>query len=158
MAALLGPLKLRGAETSVSKLHRQEAAPVAWFARWIAAEGWATMLIAAVGMFAVMRIWVRSLLPELGLRRGVGATRTRVALLVLGQAAAVAAAGLVAGCWFGWSVWNVLPTILRGSATWDSRAIALAALPLVLATFAGAMVPALLAVRRNPARLLSSAG
>jgi hypothetical protein len=157
-AAMLGSLDFRITETSVSRLRQQEAAPLAWFSRWIALDGWATMLIAAVGMFAVMRIWVRSLLPEMGLRRGVGATRTRVMLLVVRQAAGVAAAGVAAGCWFGWSVWNVLPTIIRGSATWDTRAVAAAALPLILATFAGGLLPALRAVRRNPADLLSSTG
>jgi predicted lysophospholipase L1 biosynthesis ABC-type transport system permease subunit len=156
--AMLGSLNVRITETSVSRRHQQEAAPVACFGRWIATQGWATMLIAAVGMFAVMRIWVRSLLPEMGLRRGVGATRTRVVLLVLRQAAGVAATGVAAGCWFGWSVWNVLPTILRGSATWETGAVASAALPLVLATFAGALLPALRVVRRSPADLLSSTG
>jgi hypothetical protein len=153
--AVLGSMDVRIAETSLARLHAREAAPVAWFARWIAVEGRTSMLIAALGMFAVMRIWVRSLEPELGLRRGVGATRARMVLLVLGQAVAVAATGIVAGCWFGWSVWNVLPTILRGSATWDTRATAAAALPLVLATFAGAFLPAFRTVQRPPARLMS---
>ena len=155
--AVLEPLGVRLGETSLSRLREREAAPVAWFARWIAAEGWAMLLIACVGMMAVMRIWVRSLLPELGLRWSVGATRASLLLLVVRQAAAVVAAGVVAGCWFGWSVWNVLPTILRGAATWDTGAIAVSAAPLALATFAGAMLPAVRALRATPAQLMSSA-
>ncbi len=145
-------------ETSLARLHAREAAPVAWFARWIAVEGWATLLIACVGMMAVMRIWVRSLLPELGLRRALGATKASVLLLVLRQAVGVVAVGVAAGCWFGWSVWNVLPTILRGAATWDTSALALAALPLALATLVGAILPAVSAVRDTPGHLIASAG
>ncbi len=131
---------------------------MAWFARWIAVEGWATVVIACVGMMAVMRIWVRSLLPELGLRRALGATKASVLLLVLRQALSVVAVGVAAGCWFGWSVWNVLPTILTGASTWDTSALAVAATPLVLATLVGAILPALRALRDTPVALISSAG
>jgi ABC-type antimicrobial peptide transport system permease subunit len=116
------------------------------------------MLIACVGMMAVMRIWVRSLLPELGVRRALGATRASVLLLVLRQALSVVAVGVAAGCWFGWSVWNVLPTMLTGARTWDTGALAVAAIPLVLATLVGAILPALRAVRDTPVGLISSAG
>jgi putative ABC transport system permease protein len=155
--ALFTPPAGRIGETSLARLRAREAAPVAWFARWIAVEGWATMLIACVGMMAVMRIWVRSLLPELGLRRALGATKASVLLLVLRQAVSVVAVGVAAGCWFGWSVWNVLPTILRGAATWDTISLAVAALPLALATLVGAMVPAVSAVRDAPGQLIASA-
>jgi hypothetical protein len=156
--AALNAMDMRVRETSLARLRAREAAPVAWFARWIAVEGWATMLIACVGMMAVMRIWVRSLLPELGVRRALGATRARVLLLVLRQALGVVAVGVAAGCWFGWSVWNVLPTMLTGARTWDTGALAVAAIPLVLATLVGAILPALRAVRDTPVGLISSAG
>ena len=158
LAAALGPLGLKIHTTRLAQLHAREAAPVQWFARWIAFQGWVTTLLACVGMFAVMRIWVRALVPELGVRRAMGATRRRLVVLVAGQAAAVVIAGVLAGCWFGWSVWSVLPTILRGAATWDSAAVAAAALPLTLATFAGALVPALRALGREPAQLIESSG
>jgi putative ABC transport system permease protein len=157
-AALLPPPDGRIGETSIAQLHAREAAPVGWFARWIAVEGVATMLIACVGMIAIMRIWVRSLLPELGLRRALGATRTSVLFLVLRQAVSVVAVGVAAGCWFGWSVWSVLPTMLTGAATWDSSALAVAAAPLVLSALVGAVVPALRALWDTPVNLISSAG
>jgi putative ABC transport system permease protein len=155
-AALFTPPNGRLGETSLARLHAREAAPVAWFARWIGIEGWATMLIACVGMMAVMRIWVRSLLPELGLRRALGATKASVLLLVLRQAVGVVAVGVAAGCWFGWSVWNVLPTMLRGAATWDTRALAVAAAPLALSALVGAILPALRALREAPVHLITS--
>jgi hypothetical protein len=81
-----------------------------------------------------------------------------VLLLVLRQAVGVVAVGVTAGCWFGWSVWNVLPTILRGAATWDASSLATAALPLALSTLVGAIVPAVSALRDAPAHLIASAG
>jgi hypothetical protein len=158
VAEQLGPVDVDVGAVGMSQLHAREAAPVEWFARWIAFQGWVTTVIACVGMFAVMRIWVRALIPELGVRRATGATRRRLVALVAGQAAVVVIAGVVAGCWFGWSVWSVLPTILRGAATWDSAAIGGAALPLTLATFAGALLPAWRALRRDPAYLIGSSG
>jgi ABC-type antimicrobial peptide transport system permease subunit len=79
-------------------------------------------------------------------------------LMVLRQALSVVAAGVLAGSWFGWSVWNVLPTILTGAVTWDTAAFVVAATPLMLATLVGAILPALRAVRETPVVLISSAG
>jgi putative ABC transport system permease protein len=140
----------------IAQLHAREAAPVEWFARWIAWQGWVTTVVASVGMFAVMHIWVRALTPELGVRRALGATRRRLLALVTVQAAAVAAMGVVAGCWFGWSVWSVLPTIFRGAGTWSNAAIGAAAVPLTVATLAGALIPAWRALGRDPAELIGS--
>jgi hypothetical protein len=49
----------------------------------------------------------------------------------------------------------VLPTILRDAAAWDAGLVAVAAAPLVLATMAGALLPAFRAVRNDPAKLLA---
>jgi predicted lysophospholipase L1 biosynthesis ABC-type transport system permease subunit len=158
VTAELGPASVRTQLTRLADLHAREAAPVEWFARWIGFQGWVTTLVACIGMFAVMRIWVRALVPELGVRRAMGARRRRLAMLVAGQAAAVVMGGVVTGCWFGWSVWSVLPTVLRGAATWDSSAVLAAVLPLAVATFAGALLPVWRVLRRGPVELMASAG
>jgi hypothetical protein len=93
-----------------------------------------------------------------GLRRALGATKASGLLLVLRQAVGVVAVGVAAGCWSGWSVWNVLPTILRGAATWDTSSLAMAALPLALAMLVGASLPAGSALRDAPAHLIASTG
>jgi len=158
VATQLGPAGVQMHSTRMADLHAREAAPVEWFARWIALQGWVTTLLACVGMFAVMHIWVRALVPELGVRRAMGASRRRLVALVAGQAATVVVGGVGAGCWFGWSVWSVLPTMLRGATTWDSGAVIAAAVPLTVATFAGALLPAVRALRRGPAQLIASSG
>jgi len=157
-AALLPTLHLGVAGTTLSELRTREVAPLEWFSRWIAIEGFAATLLAALGLMAVLLIWVRSLMPELGLRRAVGATGVQTLLLVLRQASLVAAVGVAAGAWFGASVWNALPTILRGAGTWDTHELIRAALPLVVATLVGALLPAMRAMRGSPARLMGSTG
>ncbi|HET7470960.1 MAG TPA: FtsX-like permease family protein [Gemmatimonadales bacterium] len=158
VTAELGPADVRTQLTRLADLHAREAAPVEWFARWIGFQGWVTTLLACIGMFAVMRIWVRALIPELGVRRAMGASRRRLAMLVAAHAGAVVIGGVVTGCWFGWSVWSVLPTILRGAATWDLSAVLAAAFPLAVATLAGALLPAWRALRRGPVELMAAAG
>jgi putative ABC transport system permease protein len=153
--AVLRPMATQVVMTSESRLFAAEAAPLEWFARWIGVQGWAALASAAVGMFVVMRLWVLSLMPELGIRRALGANRTRLLALVCGQAAAVAFVGVAAGLWFGWAVWSVLPTIMVGAATWDTGAIVKVAAVLIVATLAGALFPALSAMRASPARLMS---
>jgi putative ABC transport system permease protein len=156
--ALLRPLGTEVVTTSESHLLAAEAAPVAWFARWIRVQGFATMVLATVGMFVVMRLWILSLLPELGIRRALGARRLHLLAGVLGQAASVAFVGVGAGLWFGWAVWSTLPTILTGAATWDTAVIVQVGLVLAVATFSGALMPALGAVRASPATLVSNSG
>ena len=95
-AALLPTLRLGVAGTTLSELRTREVAPLEWFSRWIAIEGFAATLLAALGLMAVLLIWVRSLMPELGLRRAVGATGAQTLLLVLRQALMVAAVGVAA--------------------------------------------------------------
>lgn len=152
---LLRPLGAQIVRMSEPHLFAAEAAPVAWFATWIRVQGWAAMASATVGMFVVMRFWVLSLLPELGVRRAVGARRRHLVTLVFRQAMSVALVGVAAGVWFGWSVWSVLPTMMTGAATWNTGAIMWLAIVLVLATLAGALLPVIGAVRASPARLLS---
>ena len=154
----LAPLQIEATRTTRSDILAAEAGPVRWFARWIRVQGWAIMLAATVGMFAVMRLWVLSLLPELGVRRALGAGKGHVILLVLRQAAKVALFGVAAGLWFGSAVWNVLPTIMTGAATWDTGIIARLSLVMIAATVLGALLPVLGAVNANPARLLSHEG
>jgi hypothetical protein len=156
VGSLFHPMAVHLHRTSVFRLRAREAEPVAWFGRWIALEGLVTLVLAAVGMFAVVSIWARSLRPEIGVRRAMGATRRQMVVYVMRQAAAVVAGGLVAGWWFGSAVWNVLPTILRGAATWDTATFVGAAIPLVLATLAGALLPTLQALRSAPAAQLAS--
>ena len=132
-----------------------EAIPVRWFAQWLGFEGWSMLALACGGIFALMRLWVHSLLTELGLRRAVGARRSQLFGYVLVRAAAVGLAGTGVGIWFGPAVWSALGSVLVGLPSWDTPTVARYALLLIGAAMAGALGPAVKAARTSPAGLLS---
>jgi putative ABC transport system permease protein len=158
LGAALGPSTIGTRPIAERALLAAEAAPLVWFSRWFAVEGWATLLIAVVGTFTLMRIWVLSLGPELGIRRAVGASRSRLLLGILSRAARTGLVGAAFGLWFGQAVWSTLPGVMTGAAAWDSRVLLRFTLLLVLTTLAGALVPAWRALRSTPASLLASEG
>jgi len=133
-----------------------EAAPLRWFARMFGAEGWALLAIATIGTFAMMWLWVTSLLAELGVRRAVGARRRDVMGYVLWRTMLVAVGGAVFGWWLGLMVWDALGNLVAGVPTWESAAVLRYALLLGAAALAGAWVPAWRAARTPPVTLLAT--
>jgi hypothetical protein len=144
--------------TSESGILAAEGAPLNWFGRWFGLEGWVALLIAALGTFAVMRLWVLSLLPELGVRRAVGARRRHLFAFILFRAMGVAIAGVAIGLWFGPALWESLTGIVAGLPQWDSSLLACYAGLLIITTVAGALVPAIRAAQAPPATLVESTG
>lgn len=128
---------------------------LAWFGRWFGFEGWAMAAVAAIGTLVLMRIWVLSLYPELGLRRAAGATRGALLGLVLRQALVVGVAGLAIALWFGPALWDSLPDTIRGLGSWDLRLVAPTAAVMVGIALAGALWPAWQATRMTPAQLIN---
>jgi putative ABC transport system permease protein len=105
-----------------------------------------------------MRLWVRSLQPELGIRRAAGAPRAGLLLGILSRAARTGLIGAAFGLWFGQAIWSTLPSVMTGAAAWDSRVLLRYTLLLVATTLAGALLPAWRALRATPASLLGSDG
>ena len=152
----LGPRAVDPATSSVSALVGGQAAPLRWFAVHFGLQGWAMLAIAALGSLAVMRLWVTSMLGELGVRRAVGASRRQTVTHVLLRAAAVSAAGIAGGAWFGAAIWSVLADLAPGLDPWDGALVARFGLVLLSSTLLGALPPALRASRATPASLLSA--
>jgi hypothetical protein len=146
------------ARMSEAALLEAQRAPVVWFGRLFATEGWLTLFLAVMGTVVQMRLWVRSLGPELGLRRAVGAGRGRIVGLILVRAAAVGLTGVVIGLAFGPAVWSALGTIVRDLPAWDPALVLRCAALLVATTTVAALVPAWRASRAAPAGLLADSG
>jgi putative ABC transport system permease protein len=147
----------RTARVSASDLGAAEAAPLRWFGGLLGMEGWVLLAIAALGTFAVMHLWVRSLWYELGVRRAVGARRREILAFVLRRALGVAGGGVAIGLWLGLSVWGALATVVAGLPEWDWQTALRIAPLLVAATLAGALVPAWLAAAAAPTTLATVA-
>jgi hypothetical protein len=136
----------------------READPLTWFGRWFSLLGWSMLFITAATTFVLMRAWVASLLPELGLHRAVGARRDHLARFILVRAAGTALAGVAIALWFGPALWDSLPEIVAGLPEWNYRIVAPLALILLAIALAGAILPALRAARATPSTLLGSTG
>jgi len=156
LRASLGPHLGTVTRVTEARLLDAEAAPLSWFGGMLGAEGWAMLLIAVAGTFAVMWVWVTSLLRELGVRRALGARRRDVLRFVLSRAGLVALAGIAFGLWVGTMVWDALSAAVAGLPAWDPHAVLRYGLLLGAATLAGAFVPAWRATRATPARLLGA--
>ena len=82
----------------------QETAAIRWFARRFGFIGAVIFLVAMVGTFDTMRMWLRGLSHELAIRRAVGATKHRIAWWVLARAAGAGIAGTALGVFLYLSV------------------------------------------------------
>lgn len=153
--ASLGAGASQSGPVSEASLFAAEAAPLHWFARAFSIEGWAMLAVATFGTFAVMWLWVASLLGELGLRRATGARRRDIVRYVLARAAAVAAWGIAFGAWVGMMVWDAVYRLSETLPAWDPAAVAWSSLLLGGAALAGAFIPAWRAVRTPPAVLIA---
>jgi putative ABC transport system permease protein len=143
------------ARRSEAAILDEDAAPLRWFAALFTLEGWALLAIAIVGTFAMMWLWVASLLGELGVHRAVGARRRRVMGYVLSRALLVAVGGMAFGSWLGMMVWDAMSGILSGLPAWDPHTVARLGVLLAVAAVAGAWLPARRATHGPPARLLT---
>lgn len=134
-----------------------ELAPLRWFTHWIGLEGWASLLIAVAGVFSLMRLWVSSLRPEIGVRRAVGARRGSIMGFVLVRAALAGAWGVAVAVWFGPAAHDALATSIQGLPDWATASMARYGVLLLVIAMTGALVPAWRATATAPAELVGAA-
>ena len=70
----------------------------------VAAIGGISLVVGGVGILTILTIGVAERTSEIGLLRAVGATRRRIMMLFLGEAALLSALGGAAGLLMGWSI------------------------------------------------------
>ena len=70
----------------------------------VAAIGGISLVVGGVGILTILTIGVAERTSEIGLLRAIGATRKRILLLFLGEAALLSALGGAAGLALGWSI------------------------------------------------------
>lgn len=137
-----------------SHLLAAEAAPIRWFGRLFGLEGWVMLVVATIGTFVVLRLWVRSLLHDLGIRRAVGARRRHLYGFVFARALGIAVGGVALGCWGGMMLWGTLSSVVAGLPAWDTGVAERFGALLTVAALVGALLPAWEAAQAAPARLV----
>lgn len=127
------------------------AAPLRWFARVARLEGLVALVVATLGTFAVTDRWVTALLPELAVRRAVGARRRHVVGYVLARAAAIAIGGTAVGWWLAGMTAGTVAAAFGAAGAPEPALILRSAAWLVTAVLAGALPAAWRAARVAPA-------
>ncbi len=134
----------------------QQASPLRWFANALWIGGAMVLILAILGTGAVMYQWVAALMPELAVRRAVGARRRDVLIQVLSRAVVVAIAGAVLGLVLSDLTSAPLAALAAGAPSIDVAAASRIALMLIAAALVAAFLPAWRAARTDPATLAAT--
>jgi predicted permease len=105
---------------------------------------------AAVGLYSVVAYSVAQRTKEIGIRVALGATRSNVLVMVVGEGMRVAAAGIAGGIACALALSRVLQALLYGIEPTDTFSFLVAPAALATLTLAAAYVPARRAARVDP--------
>ena len=120
----------------------------------ITAFGAIALLLAAIGLYALIAYQVQQRTNEIGVRVALGASRAQIARLILGRAALVALTGIVIGLAGAFATGRFLQSIVFDISTRDP--VIFTAVPLLLGAIAllATWVPIRRAVKLDPAAAL----
>jgi predicted permease len=108
------------------------------------------VLLAAIGLYGVISYTVTQRTNEIGVRMALGAQRSGVILLILGEVAVLIAIGVVIGVGLTLAGSKAASSLLYGLTGRDPLTITMAAILLAAIGFAASLVPALRAMRVDP--------
>jgi predicted permease len=108
------------------------------------------LVIASVGVYGVMAYLVAQRTREIGVRMALGATRAHVVGMVLRNACAMVASGILIGGVAAWYLTAVATAFLFRLEPTDARAFAAAITSLSVAAFAASVIPARRAAGVDP--------
>jgi ABC-type antimicrobial peptide transport system permease subunit len=115
------------------------------------------LLLAAVGVYALVSFSVERRSQELGIRSALGAATSKLVGMVVGETVVIVTVGITVG--FGLAVVAArgLEGMLFGIESFDPVTFIVAALLLVSAAAAAALVPGMRAARTDPVNVLRKA-
>ncbi len=118
--------------------------------RMLGVAGVLALGLAAFGLYGVTAYAVTRRTREIGVRVALGASRTGVVRMILGDAARLAAGGIVAGVLPGFLLTYALSGMIFGIRPTDVRALAAATVLLAVAALIASYLPARRALRVDP--------
>jgi putative ABC transport system permease protein len=112
------------------------------------------LVLAALGVYAVVAYGVAQRSREFGIRAALGATGPNLVALVAGEMGWVVAAGLATGLVGAWMLSKVLSTLLYGITAHDAVTFVVVPFALVIPAVLATIVPARRAAKVNPAEVM----
>jgi putative ABC transport system permease protein len=111
-------------------------------------------LLAAIGIHGLLAYAVSQRTQEIGVRMALGATRANILQLIAGDAFLLAILGILAGAAVAYGAGVALRSLLAGLSPNDADAFSAGILLSLVMTVAGSLLPAMRAVRVDPATAL----
>jgi len=108
------------------------------------------VVLASIGIYGVMSYSVTQRSRELGIRMALGAARSRVLALVVGQGMTLAGIGVVIGLVAAFALTRFLSNLLFSVGATDPGTFTVVSVLLVVVAFLATLVPALRATRVDP--------
>ena len=109
------------------------------------------LLLAAKGIYGVISHGVTQRTRELGVRMALGASRGKVAALILAQGSRLAVTGVAIGLAVAFLLRKAVAQLLYGVAPSDPITFTLVPIVLVVVALASSLIPAIRATRVDPA-------
>ena len=108
------------------------------------------LLLAAIGLYAVLSYSVSLRIREIGVRMALGAGPANILKLVTGRGLKIVGAGLIVGLLAGFIVAHLIASILYGVSATDPVALGTSVLVLGFAALLACLLPAFRATRIDP--------
>ena len=112
------------------------------------------LVLAAIGVYGVITLFVTRRTREIGVRMALGASRGHVLALVLRQAAWPLGLGIVAGVGLSAATTRILTTQLFGVSAYDPLTFAAVPVALTLVALVASLIPASRAASVDPTSAL----
>jgi macrolide transport system ATP-binding/permease protein len=146
---------VRNEFTMIEHIHDSQASylhsSAAWFVGGFAA---CALLLGVIGLYGVIAYSVSQRTREIGVRMALGAQRSSIGRLILGEAAYLVLFGLVFGIAASFFIGRLLRSLLFGVSSWDLSVLTWVSATLAVATLIAAWIPARRAATIDPMEAL----
>jgi putative ABC transport system permease protein len=112
------------------------------------------LVLAAIGIYAVMAYSVEQRNQEIGIRMALGADRSAIRRLVIRHGITLAFAGVIVGLSAAFALTQVLASLLFGVKAWDPAAFVFAPITLFAVALLASWLPAERASKLDPMQAL----